>query len=1568
MKKAFAALTGGSSKVPNSLGSLFGSGPDSSPPSKLSSTSYKPASSTSIATVGAHSSTSAPGQLSAAAQKSESSAAPGKQSLDSLVSEFNAYSSQLDKLRTSIRTLQSGVDGVCASLLMTAEAITPIASTHAGLQAQASDYLNASTVVATDLLPVVLKALVSLLLRPLDAILASHAELRLRIEGRAKAQSEYDAACADMAALQRRVAAKRKGGTIKGAISAGGRGLANRLSSSVSGLGSSSQQQWDDGDSEGSGSGGGGTTGTVQPHSQGKDVQRQAAVVARLTASHALLQALTDGLSDELQSLSVRRKEVVTRLFVGLSSCVHGIAGGWQAAFRECDFSSLIDDSGGAAVSASTSAALASDAQHATGRLHQAANAASALTVPLNLSTASQLVDLPPPAPSPPSPTHYSNALQRMIDAWSSAPASSQVVAARHGTGGSDDSSSNNNAADGGLAGSNVDGSSSSVIRTSWWDEGGASRRNARAAHDMRRAHAKRQMLVDGVDRVVQLSDYYTTLPQSSSVVAIRGGVDDAACATASVGASVTAGGDQSAASLHRPAAATARDIIFCSPAWQSVLARHINVVDLSTAACTSSAVFIATACDRRPWIACLQQGGLSLAAFPSGLAAAATLSAMLPLSSSSSAASQSALFRSPSGPSIASVRLRFWMRALGCDGHGPPPPWSSLACDRWYSDAAETTGATTAAADSHAPPNSSSSSLMKRLLPSANNIGTSGVHSVQPVDAYGLAALLSLARAESAQGGKGEGMPPHLDDNSGGGAGARGSGGVGGSDGGAGGSSSQHTHASHDDDSSPVRWLTLIEQDVQRSYREGLTYGNAGVMARHATHNHYHSHGHDSFGRLRDLATRALIDGDDDAMAVLRRRARRRQVATGVRSAVRLGRGGMSGRNSDTTHRKAQSLPPSHRVAAPPPVAAPASSSSALPSSPAAPASPASHVPSRIADASTTAAYRSTAVTNPYSPPAASFAAFTGAVTASPAGSAPEAFDLQLVTSPGNHDAAFDVDQRTGIEADGGNTNHNLAPSAMMMSLDEFLFGSAAASASRGREAGAGTGSGCVAAGRRGRRLRIRRSSAFAAVAFSPSNSSNASDIHSGSDGAVVAGAGSPVHGVGEASTTAGAQAGTVDDEASQAATAADFLASRRCELQTVLLAVAASQPELRYTQGMHAVARLLLEVAHAGCSSSSSSSAIADSGSNGKDGDNATTAAAASSLLCTGGGIGMLDQQRHHHSSASAAAVLTTTNMMRALMLAATPSSSTRRASTTAAAATAQSSVTSPITCTPPHLPLLFQPSMVHLRLRLYQLDRLLLRRAPELHSHLDGEGVVVSTYATPWLLTLFASFHCFDAGSVESIWDQFLVQGWPVMFRCCLAILLSLQPLVMDQPMEVCMKVLHAPRNHYASVDWSSNGRSSSSGGYGVASSSASSGHAMVGYRGKSRKQGRVSIVRFAAASTAGAASTSAPVATHLPPSHDHRQRQQQRLQFRAFPPHLSHENDSGDDGDGSTSSDDDDDDDAYGIVSADATRTDPAVIMARLLARADSDPACAVSASDLHELQLDYEAMGRGTGLQ
>ncbi|CAN0474912.1 unnamed protein product, partial [Laminaria digitata] len=74
-------------------------------------------------------------------------------------------------------------------------------------------------------------------------------------------------------------------------------------------------------------------------------------------------------------------------------------------------------------------------------------------------------------------------------------------------------------------------------------------------------------------------------------------------------------------------------------------------------------------------------------------------------------------------------------------------------------------------------------------------------------------------------------------------------------------------------------------------------------------------------------------------------------------------------------------------------------------------------------------------------------------------------------------------------------------------------------------------------------------------------------------------------------------------------------------------------------------------------------------------------------------------------------------------------------------------------------------------------FSLDRLLRRHCPSLRQHLADEGVELSMFTSRWFVTLFTSTDVFGRGISRKILDMLMVEGWPLIFKLSLGVLLEM-----------------------------------------------------------------------------------------------------------------------------------------------------------------------------------------------
>lgn len=94
-------------------------------------------------------------------------------------------------------------------------------------------------------------------------------------------------------------------------------------------------------------------------------------------------------------------------------------------------------------------------------------------------------------------------------------------------------------------------------------------------------------------------------------------------------------------------------------------------------------------------------------------------------------------------------------------------------------------------------------------------------------------------------------------------------------------------------------------------------------------------------------------------------------------------------------------------------------------------------------------------------------------------------------------------------------------------------------------------------------------------------------------------------------------------------------------------------------------------------------------------------------------------------------------------------------------------------------------YTPNMETLHERLYQFDHILQQKIPQVHRHLETQGVRPSMYASQWFLTLFAS-RCPLPLTVR-LFDLIMVEGTLVVLRVALALLWRNQDTLLTLDME-------------------------------------------------------------------------------------------------------------------------------------------------------------------------------------
>ena len=94
-------------------------------------------------------------------------------------------------------------------------------------------------------------------------------------------------------------------------------------------------------------------------------------------------------------------------------------------------------------------------------------------------------------------------------------------------------------------------------------------------------------------------------------------------------------------------------------------------------------------------------------------------------------------------------------------------------------------------------------------------------------------------------------------------------------------------------------------------------------------------------------------------------------------------------------------------------------------------------------------------------------------------------------------------------------------------------------------------------------------------------------------------------------------------------------------------------------------------------------------------------------------------------------------------------------------------------------------FTPHMETLHERMYQFSQLLQIHLPQVHRHLDAQGVLPSMYASQWFMTLFA-YRC-PLELVYRVFDLLLVEGSQIVINFALALMKKNQQWILSLEFE-------------------------------------------------------------------------------------------------------------------------------------------------------------------------------------
>jgi hypothetical protein len=94
-----------------------------------------------------------------------------------------------------------------------------------------------------------------------------------------------------------------------------------------------------------------------------------------------------------------------------------------------------------------------------------------------------------------------------------------------------------------------------------------------------------------------------------------------------------------------------------------------------------------------------------------------------------------------------------------------------------------------------------------------------------------------------------------------------------------------------------------------------------------------------------------------------------------------------------------------------------------------------------------------------------------------------------------------------------------------------------------------------------------------------------------------------------------------------------------------------------------------------------------------------------------------------------------------------------------------------------------------MEKLHERMYQFDQLLLLQMPQLHRHLEAQGVLPSMYASQWFMTFFA-YRC-PLDLVFRVFDLVFVDGAHIVLNFALALMKKNQQTILSLEFEALLE---------------------------------------------------------------------------------------------------------------------------------------------------------------------------------
>ena len=95
------------------------------------------------------------------------------------------------------------------------------------------------------------------------------------------------------------------------------------------------------------------------------------------------------------------------------------------------------------------------------------------------------------------------------------------------------------------------------------------------------------------------------------------------------------------------------------------------------------------------------------------------------------------------------------------------------------------------------------------------------------------------------------------------------------------------------------------------------------------------------------------------------------------------------------------------------------------------------------------------------------------------------------------------------------------------------------------------------------------------------------------------------------------------------------------------------------------------------------------------------------------------------------------------------------------------------------------LWQSGVPKMKLRVFQVDRILRWTLPKLHSHFTNIQLAPEVMVAQWFITLFS--YTMSIQRTMRIWDYIFLEGWPGIFKVVFSLLKILEPRMLAADLE-------------------------------------------------------------------------------------------------------------------------------------------------------------------------------------